>query len=262
MTDKIPGVPSDRWITCVECSPFDEGTAFVTLNRYRNVDPKPYVFKTTDNGATWTSLVGNLPADAPVHVLRQSSRNRDLLFAGTEFGLFASADGGTKWTRLHNGPPPHVTIHDLLIHPRDRDLVIATHGRGIYVMDIAPLEEATPKVLAEPVHLFDIKPATTFKFREPSTEAGAKGYHAPNPPYGAIIHYHLGAALPQPVEIVVTDATKKQVAKLTGSQQAGLHHVVWDLRKGDAPAEPGDYNVVLQAGDRLLSKPVRVEAVK
>src|SRR5262249_46126279 len=147
LSDKIPGVPPDRWITRVECSYHAEGTAYLTLTRYRNDDLKPYVFKTTDFGATWKSLTNNLPPEGPVHVIRESAGNKDLLFVGTEFGLFTSVDGGARWHRLRGGLPT-VAVHDLVIHPRDRDLVIGTHGRSVYVMNIAPLEALTPKVLA------------------------------------------------------------------------------------------------------------------
>src|SRR5262249_34299205 len=135
LSARLSGVPVDRWITRVECSHFAEGTAYVTVDRHRNDDRKPYIFKTTDFGVTWVPLAANLPADGAVHVLRESSKNRDLLFVGTEFGLYTSLDGGKRWHALKNGIPPGVTVHDLVIHPRERELVIGTHGRSIYVMD-------------------------------------------------------------------------------------------------------------------------------
>src|SRR5262249_43014530 len=141
-------------------SHFAEGTAYLTIDRHRNDDQKPYLFKTTDFGQTWQSLAAGLPQHVAVHVVRESSRNKDLLFAGTEFGLYTSLDGGRRWHHLKNGLPPGVTVHDLVIHPRDRELVLGTHGRSIYVMDIAPLEEVTPKVLAGDLHLFDVRPVT------------------------------------------------------------------------------------------------------
>src|SRR6185503_1402943 len=106
-------------------------------------DKKPYVFKTTDFGATWTSIAANLPSNAPVHVIRESSRNPKLLFVGTEHAVFVSRDAGKSWQRFKAGLPP-VPMHDLVIHPRERDLVIGTHGRGVYVVDIGPLEDLTP----------------------------------------------------------------------------------------------------------------------
>ena len=159
-------MPKERWVSRVECSYHAAGTAYLTINRYRNDDRRPYAFLTTDYGVTWKSIVGNLPADGPIHVLRPSSRNPDLLFVGTEFGLFASLDRGVSWQRLKAGLPT-VAIHDVVIHPRDRELVIGTHGRSIYVMDIAPLEELTPKVLAASAHLFDVHTAVAFRARPP-----------------------------------------------------------------------------------------------
>ena len=126
----MPGPPTERSISRVECSPFAEGTAFVAVDRHRYDDPDPYLYKTEDYGRTWISLSDKLPPGGHVQVVRTDSRNRDLLFVGTEFGLFVSLDGGATWTQLRKGLPP-VAVHDLAIHPRDRELVIATHGRGL-----------------------------------------------------------------------------------------------------------------------------------
>ena len=117
----------------------------MTIDRHRN-DTAPYVFKTEDRGKTWKSIAGNLPASGSVHVIRADPRKRDLLFVGTEFGLFVSTDGGRSWQPFGKGLPT-VAVHDLVIHPRHRELVIATHGRSIYIVDVAPLEELTAKVL-------------------------------------------------------------------------------------------------------------------
>jgi photosystem II stability/assembly factor-like uncharacterized protein len=262
LTEKVPGMPADRWITRVECSHHAEGTAYLTIDRHRNDDLRPYVFKTTDYGASWTRLAGNLPEEGPVHVIRESAKNKDLLFAGTEFGLFATLDGGKRWHHLKNGLPPMVTVHDLVIHPRDRELVIGTHGRSIYVIDIAPLEELTTKTLTSDAHLFNMKPALAVKPREPETPAGAKEYKAPNPPFGAVISFYLKTPLAQPVSVAVTDASGKAIANLTGAKTAGLHQVVWDLRPAGEKAklvEPGEYTVTLKAGSRTLTRKVLVE---
>ena len=125
---------------------FAEGTAYLSIDRHRNDYRAPYVFKTTDYGETWQSLVNNLPPAGPVHVIRADARNRNLLYVGTEFGLFLSLDGGASWQRQTHGLPT-VPVHDVVVHPRDRELVIGTHGRGIYIMDVAPLQELTAKVL-------------------------------------------------------------------------------------------------------------------
>ena len=202
LSDKVPGVPGERWITRIECSHFAEGTAYLTIDRHRNDDLKPYLFKTTDYGTTWKSLANNLPPEAPVHVIRESSKNKELLFAGTENGLFISQDGGQKWQHFTNGLPPAVIVHDLVIHPRDRELVIGTHARSIYIVDIVPLEEMNEKAVAAAAHLFDIKPATAFQPKPrdtPSAPAGVmRQYLADNPPFGATIYYHLKDSVAEP----------------------------------------------------------------
>jgi photosystem II stability/assembly factor-like uncharacterized protein len=268
LSEKIPGVPPDRWITRLECSHFAEGTAYLTISRYRNEDYKPYVFKTTDFGETWHDLTNNLPKDGPVHVIRESSRNKNLLFAGTEFGLFVSLDGGNRWQRVRNGLPT-VAVHDLVIHPRDRELVIGTHGRSIYVLDVAPLEELTPKVLASEAHLFTVKPATTFVYRKADApeNAGAPrmAYVAPNPPYGARVYYYLKETADQPVTLTILDAAGKKVASVPGTKKAGIQQLMWDLRRteGDGKVVPaGEYTARLQVGERVMVRKVQVESEK
>jgi photosystem II stability/assembly factor-like uncharacterized protein len=259
LSDRIPG-PKDRWVTRVECSHHDEATAYVTIDRHRNDDLMPYVFKTTDGGKTWTSLVGNLPAQGPLHVIRESSRNRDLLFVGTEWGLFGSLDGGKTWHHVRKGIPPKVTVHDLVIHPRDRELVIGTHGRSIYVMDIAPLEELSADVLAGDVHLFDVRPAVAQQVKK--AQEGRKGFAVPNPPPGATVHYYLRTPAGRPPLVTVSDAGGNKVAALDGPREAGLQSIVWDLRpsQGSKLVPPGEYDVRLTVDGQTLTRRLRVEA--
>jgi photosystem II stability/assembly factor-like uncharacterized protein len=262
VSEKIPGVPADRWITRIECSHFDKGLAYLTIDRHRNDDRKPYLFKTTDYGDTWVSVVGNLPGHAPLNVVRESSKNRDLLFAGTEFGLFCTLDGGKTWQHLTNGLPLAVTVHDLVIHPRDRELVIGTHARSVYVMDIAPLEEMTPKALVAGMYLFDVKPALARKVRAEDPPANNRSFRAPNPPVGATIYYHLKQASDKPVSITISDAKGKQLAQLTGPKEAGVQKVQWNLKPdGDAKemVEPGEYNATFECGGQMVVKKLRVE---
>ena len=258
LTNKVPNLPLDRWITRVEASHHDEGTMYLSITRYRNNDYKPYLFKTTDYGQTWTSIVSNLPDHGPVHVIKESSKRKGLIFVGTEYALYVSVDDGKHWHRLGKGLPT-VPVHDLLIHPRDRDLVIATHGRSIWVTDISPLEQMTPKVLASNTHVFEVRPAVAH-VRSKAAPA-RKNFVGENPPYGAIIHYYLrqGSASAQ---VVITDKSGKELAKLAGGNQAGLHQVVWDLNAAGAPGTvpPGEYTARLQAGGQTLTQTVRVEA--
>src|SRR5262249_55404351 len=157
------------------------------------------------------SIAGNLPENAPVYVVRASSRNSDLLFAGTELGLFLSPDGGANWHRLSRGLPA-VAVHDLVIHPRERELVIGTHARSIYVVDIAPLEELRAKALEVPAHLCVIKPTVAYPHRPAALPTGARVFHAPDPPYGASIWFYLKDAPAQPVAVTITDSSGKTLA--------------------------------------------------
>ena len=265
LSDKVLGNLPDRWITRVECSHFAEGTAYLTIDRHRNDDLKTYLFKTTDFGATWTPLLGNLPREAPAHVIRESSKNKDLLFLGTENGLFTSLDGGTRWFHLKNGLPPAVPINDLVIHPRDRELVIGTHGRSVYVMDVAPLEELTANVLRNDAHLCAVKPAVAFKPTTPEKPSPSTAYKAPNPAYGAVIHYYLRAGTTEPVSISVANGSGSALMTLPGAQQSGLHQAIWDLRAEGANGtrvEPGEYTVTLKVGSQVLTQKLRVEPGK
>jgi len=260
---RLPG-PAERWVSRVECSPFAEGTAFVAVDRHRYDDISPYLYKTDDFGATWKALSDRLPAGGHVHVVRADPRNRDLLFVGTEFGLFISIDGGATWTSVRKGLPP-VAVHDLVIHPRERDLVIATHGRGLFVMDVAPLEQLHAKTPGEALHLFDVKPAAAFTYRRGAGLDPNVNYTAPNPPYGASIFYYLKDKSPETVRIQIVDARGSAVANLKGSSEAGLHGVQWSLQSKAAGADDGgtvaagEYIIHVKAGDQTETEKVRVE---
>jgi photosystem II stability/assembly factor-like uncharacterized protein len=268
VSERVPGVPLERHVSRIECSPTAAGTAWLALDRHRQDDRAPYLFRTDDCGLHWKPLHGNLPREGPVYVVRASSRNPHLLFAGTEFGLFVSLDGGDSWQPLGTGLPA-VPVHDLVLHPRDRDLVIATHGRGLFVLDAAPLEEMTAAVRAEAAHLFAVKPATLYEPRNGSGLTGGKNYTAPNPPYGATIWYALKEKASAPVRVVIADALGRNLAELAGSPEAGLHAVQWNLRggagldltRGARLVGPGDYMARLYiAGQMMMARKFRVEA--
>jgi photosystem II stability/assembly factor-like uncharacterized protein len=266
LTDKIPGLPAQRWVTRLECSNFAEGTAYLTIDRHRYDDQKPYVFRTTDHGATWTSIAGNLPANGCVHVLREDTRNQNVLYVGTEFGLFVSLDGGTTWHR-HSGLPT-VAVHDLIVHPRDQELVIATHGRGIWIMDVTPLQEATAKVLSD-WYLFSVKPVVAHRSRAKRNWIGTRTFLGTNPPFGASIYYYLKNPTNAVPTIQIRDGKGKVVAELKGpaqtGNQPGLHQVVWDLRRsGSDPfafelVPPGDYLATLTLGGFQMQQRIVVE---
>jgi len=263
LSDRIPGVPRERWITRIECSPFAAGTAYLTLDRHRQDDRAPYVFKTEDFGQSWTSLRGNLPAGGPVHVLRADRHNPRLLFVGTEFGLFVSLEGGASWQPFGRGLPT-VAIHDLAIHPRERELVIATHGRSIWIVDIAPLQQLTPAIRSAAAHLFEVKPATVFQYRATRGFGAGKNFLAPNPEYGAGIWYLLSEVPAEALSLSIFDAQGSLVVNLPVRKEAGLQRVQWPLRRGMRPDDPlvapGEYRVRLQVEEREWTRQVVVEA--
>ncbi len=255
MSEKLPG-PKARAVAKIECSHFTPGTAMVAVDRHRNDDYKPYLFITADYGETWKSLAGNLPDGAVVGVVRQSSKDRFLLFAGTELGLFVTFDAGTKWHHVtKSGLPACVRVDDLVIHPKERDLVIGTHGRGIWIMDVAPLEQLTEGVLKADAHLFAVKPAYLYK-RVPRPMPPPPGFKAPNPPVGVPVHFLTTAKTAGKVEVTCTDAKGKRVGLYLGRDTPGLDACVFDVK------EPGEYAITLKAGDVIQSHKVSVKEVE
>jgi photosystem II stability/assembly factor-like uncharacterized protein len=260
VTEAIPALAKDGWVTRVECSHHAEGTCFVTIDRHRNDDLRPYIYKTTDYGVTWQPIVGDLPAEGNVHVIRQSSKNADLLFLGTEFGLYGTLDGGKHWHRMTNGLPPAVLVHDLIIHPRDRELVVGTHGRGLYIFDIAPLEELTAEVRGRAVYMCEIKSATAFKLLPLEKGKDSPAHALPNPPYGAAISIYLRETGAQALSLTILDQDNKTVAILKPSSTPGLQQLIWNLRSESGElVSPGEYTARLQIGDQNLTKKFRVE---
>ena len=192
----------NTWVPQVTPSPHHEGTAFVVLDGHRGMGWTPYVYRTDDFGATWQSLAtDNLWGYALC--IKQDPVDENLLFLGTEFGLWVSTDGGQGWLRWTHGLPT-VSVMDLAIHPRDNDLVIATHGRGLYILDdISPLRGLNSQVMAKPLHLWDVPPAILHATRQTGSSRfpGDVEFRGQNPPYGAAITFSLaGGDLPFPTD--------------------------------------------------------------
>jgi len=253
----VHGVPANTWIPHISPSPFDAGTAFVVFDNHRRSDWAPYIYKTTDYGKTWTSLATkNLWGYALAIV--QDPVDKDLLFLGTEFGLWVSQDGGKSWMKWTHGVPT-VSVMDLAIHPREHDLVIATHGRGLYILDdIRPLRTLTEETQKQPLHLFPIADAQQARVSQGAgmRSPGDADFRGKTRPYGALITYSLPAAAPgktakpaaeekagegrggrdsaPKAKIEVLDGAGKLIRTLDGPAKPGVNRAAWDLRF-DAP---------------------------
>lgn len=262
LSEKIPDVPGERWITRVEASAHAEATVYLSIDRHRQDDTKPYLYRSVDYGQTWTLLAAKLPPHGPVHVVREDPRNGDLLYVGTEYGLFLSFDAGITWHKQEHLPT--VPVHDLVVHPRDGDLVIATHGRGLYIMEAAPLQELTARTRAEDAYLCAIKPAAAYR-QIVKQNLGIRMFTGANPTYGASIYYHFAQPPRDTPLLTITDKDGVKVAETQAFTQPGLHRLNWLLNaKGTKtgiynPVPAGTYTVTLQVGQRKLSKTVSVE---
>jgi photosystem II stability/assembly factor-like uncharacterized protein len=244
-TGRFPELPPNAYVSEIEPSPHDSSTWFVAFDHHRIGDFAPYVYVTSDAGKSFRSIAANLPAGGPdfVHVIKQDPVNRNLLFVGTDVGAYVSTNMGQSWQRFMSGLPT-VPVNDLKIHPRDRELIAATHGRSIWVVDIAALQQLTAANVAAETHLFE--PRVAFQYGEsPSGGQGMAGGGSPGhkiflaavPPYGAEIVYRLTARAAGPVRIDISDVSGEVIRSLTGPSGLGVQKAVWDFR-GKAPPAP------------------------
>jgi photosystem II stability/assembly factor-like uncharacterized protein len=225
----IPGLPPHTWCSRVEASHFDPATAYAVFDGHRTDDYSTYVFKTADFGKTWKSLKGNLPFGW-VHVIREDLRNRNLLYVGTEFGVFASLDGGSSWFSLKNDLPT-AAVHDIAVHPRENDLIIGTHGRGVWILDdISFLQEMSPEVLASPVHPFTIRSASAW-FMSSRRESFTKPvFAAKNPTFGMGLAVYLKAKPKERPKVSILDKNNETVYELNLSVKEGMQREYWNLQ--------------------------------
>lgn len=286
-SQNLRGIAPFAWISTIDASPHDAGTAFVAASHWQTGDYTPYAYVTRDYGRTWSLISSNLPRRGWVHVVRQDPRNPDLLYAGTEFGIYASWDAGARWHDLRKGLSA-APVRDLLVHPRDNDLIIATHGRGLYVLDdIAPLQQLGP-AMSDAVTLFQPLPAVRYVMWSRDGNLGQKTWSGENPPYGAVISYAVHDTT-RNLRLTIMDEAGNPIRTLRDSLATpGVHQIVWDLRydadpPGDRPAAvagssgggggggffgfggggpsvvPGVYSVTLSAVGQEVTKPLTVE---
>src|SRR4029453_13582852 len=236
-TEDFPGVAKWAYVTDVFASPRDANVVFASFNNWQRGDYKPYVARSDDRGKTWTNITGDLPAKHDVWAIAQDHVNGNLLFAGTEFGLFFTIDGGKHWTQLRGGMPP-TQVRDLQLQKRENDVVMATFGNGFVILDdYSPLREVAAATLAEEARLFPLR--TVYQFQSWGiTDAGSAGlaslggnYTTPNPPYGATFTYNVSQDLPADAKLVlnIMDSENRQVRRVELNKSGGLHPAEGDL---------------------------------
>jgi len=232
--ESFPGVPAGSYVSDISASEHDARTVFVAINNYQRGDFKPYLLKSSDLGKTWNSIATSLPARDFVWCIIEDLVRKDLLFAGTEFGLFFSVDAGDQWIPLEEGVLT-IPFRDLAIHPREQNLVAATFGRGFYILDdLSPLRQLRDdgKEIGDG---YLLAPRDAWVYPENGyAEAVAGNFATPNPVFGSRLTYFLPEALPAGNEtrimLSIETANGFVVRKLAGPKEAGFHQLPWDLR--------------------------------
>jgi photosystem II stability/assembly factor-like uncharacterized protein len=267
-SEALPGVPELAYVSCLTASQHKEGLVYATFENHKMADFKPYVFKSEDNGESWQSISATLPDNGPVYVIKEDHKDPNLLFVGTEFGVFFSSDGGAKWKQLKSGVPT-IAVKDIAIQNDEDDLVLGTFGRGFYILDdYSSLRQLSEENLAKDAHIFDVPDALVYIQRNDQgrKSQGSTYYAAPNPPFGASFTYHVkkgytslkqqrrkqekklakkNESAPYPnyeklyaedteekptLLFTIRDADKNVVRKLKTVLKKGVQRITWDLR--------------------------------
>ena len=295
VTAAMAGLPEWGTISAIEPSTFDAATAYVVIDAHRLDDAKPYLYKTSNYGTSWTRLDGSLPRDEYLHVVREDPAKKGLLYVGSERGVMFSTDDGSSWRPLKLNLPT-VAVHDLVV--KDDDLVVGTHGRSVWILDdLQPIREMTAQVAETPVHLFPVAEATPWRFGGGSWASRHARFD--NPPAGASIYYFLKekakgelkieilssdgkvvrtlSSIPREPDYSSEDDDPEELKKAALATDAGVQRAVWDLtwegaRKikggkidtGDPAtgprAIPGSYDVRLTVDGTTRTSPVNVVA--
>lgn len=273
------GIPKQTWVSSIEPSQFDKNVVYATFDNHMYGDHKPYVAVSRDMGKTWTLLKGGEEMEGFAHKIKEDTENKDLLFAGTEMGLYCSVNGGKEWFRMKNNIPWYVPVRDIAIHPRQHDLVLGTHGRGVIVVDdISPIRKLDAATAGKDVELFRPQPLV---LRDGQFGGGGfpgnGGWNGGNPPSITPIKYYLKERVASgDVKVEILDKDGKLVQSIPGTKRKGVNMVSWNLRKTPpkvaeggvkldfsafaAPMVlPGDYTVKLMVGDKVYTQPLKVE---
>jgi len=288
--DRFPGVPDTTYVSCLLASAHDPNVVYASFDAHKKADFKPYLLKSTDRGKTWISIAGNLPERGTVHAFAEDFINPDLLFAGTEFGIFFTIDGGKIWIQLKNGLPT-IKVPDIVIQPRECDLVIATFGRGYYILDdYSPLRKLDEASLNKDYALLPVEDAWMFIPSGSKDSQGHANWYAPNPPVAATFTYYVKDEIksrkdkrreveqediknkkdiryPTMEDLIkedeeqtafllftITDERGDVIRKLKAPVSAGMNRITWDLRYPSVyPAYPeGDPFSNNQSGTLIM----------
>ncbi len=271
-------MPKNTWCYHIEASNFDKGTAYAVFDGHTRNDKRPYVFKTSDFGKTWTSLVTD-EIYGFTRSIQEDLKNPDILYLGTEFGLYISITGGKNWMKFENNMPS-TAVHYIEMHPKTNDLILGTHGRGIIIIDdLSPLREVTNEIITEKVHFMS---TPTFYMNEESTFGGTSSevqFVGMNPPTGARIPYFMAKRHTfGKMTMEIQDLNGNFITSLSPQKQKGLNVVSWDfnmnapkvasgktLARGGffAPrVEAGTYKVVIQKGKEKFETTIKVDYPK
>jgi len=252
--EKFTGVGDMAYVSRIIASNHDANTAFVSFDNHQNSDFKPYLLKTTDAGRTWTSLSANLPKNGPVLAIAEDHVNPNLLFAGTEFGVWFSIDGGQKWIQLKGGMPT-IAVRDLAIQTRENDLIVGTFGRGVYILDdYTPLRLLKPEMLKQEAAVFPMKDALMYIQSQPlggrgKSFQGERYYTADNPPFGATVTWYLK-------EGIKTRKEKRQEAEREADRRGAS--VGWptrdQLRAEEEEDAPAIVVTITDSSDRVVRR--------
>ncbi len=262
----VPDLAKNSWVSTVEASRFDEATAYATFDRHTFGDMKPYAYRTTDYGKTWSAL----PAQASgvrgyAHVIKEDTVNPNLLFLGTEFGLWISNDGGQRWAQYKGTDFPAVAVRDIVVHARESDLVLATHGRGIWIIDdISPLRALTPDLMSQEAALIPGKSVIQYFQANGGWAEGDESFAGRSRPDDAqITYYQRGRHIFGDLKIEVLDPGGKVVDAVTGSKHRGLNRASWSMRI-KPPAVPPAATALFEAavGPRMLPGTYTVKMTK
>ena len=258
-------LPGPRWVSSIEASKFKKERCYMTFDGHRSNDDGVYVFTTEDSGKTWKSLTTNLPKTAgSARVLREDTKNENLLFLGCEFSSWYSIDRGQTWTRIKGGLPT-VAVHEFAIHDKRQEIVAGTHGRSLWIADISVLRQMTKESLAKDVHLFQPRDAISWTRQPARGNSGTRRFVGTNHSGGTIIAYSLGKTA-RSVRLTLHDLKDDVLKTFETSNRKGYHQINWDLSRDQtggqrrfAPSvRPGQYLLTLSVDGEKEQKVVKV----